>query len=79
MVTTCIYRGLARGRLDRIYLSCLPFGYIGVFLLLHFRTDLSVGSACGIALLVGDAPGAMLAAIIAGSLALMTKSKASPQ
>ena len=78
MVTTCIYKGLARGRMDRIYLSCLPFGYVGVFLLLHFRTDLSVSLVCGIALLIGDAPGAMLAAIIIGSLSLVRKSKEHP-
>ena len=78
MVTTCIYKGLARGRMDRIYLSCLPFGYVGVFLLLHFRTDLSVSLVCGIALLIGDAPGAMLAAIIIGSLSLVRKSKEQP-
>jgi hypothetical protein len=78
MVTTCIYKGLARGRIDRIYLSCLPFGYVGVFLLLHFRTDLSVSLVCGIALLIGDAPGAMLAAIIIGSLSLVRKSKEHP-
>ena len=46
MVTTCIYRGLARGKMDRLYLFCLPFGYVGVFLLLHFGTDLSVGLVC---------------------------------
>ena len=78
MVTTCIYKGLARGRIDRIYLSCLPFGYVGVFLLLHFGTDLSVSLVCGITLLIGDAPGAMLAAIIIGSLSLVRKSKEHP-
>ena len=78
MVTTCIYRGLARGRMDRLYLSCLPLGYVGVFLLLHFGTDLSVSLVCGIALLIGDAPGAMLAAIIIGSLSLVTKSEEHP-
>ena len=78
MVTTCIYRGLARGRIDRLYLSCLPFGYVGVFLLLHFGTDLSVSSSIVIALFIGDAPVAMLAAIIAGSLALAAKSEEHP-
>jgi hypothetical protein len=78
MVTTCIYRGLARGRMDRLYLLCLPFGYVGVFLLLHFGTDLSVGYICGIALLIGDAPGALLAAIIIGSLSLVRKSEEHP-
>ena len=78
MVTTCIYKGLARGRMDRLYLSCLPFGYVGVFLLLHFGTDLSVSLVCGIALLIGDAPGAMLAAIIIGSLSLVRKSEEHP-
>jgi hypothetical protein len=78
MVTTCIYRGLARGRIDRVYLLCLPFGYVGVCLLLHFGTDLSVGSICGIALLIGDAPGAMLAAMIIGALSLVRKSKEHP-
>jgi len=75
MVTTCIYKGLTRGRIDRIYLCCLPFGYVGVFLLLHFGTDLSVSLVCAAALLAGDVPGAMLAAIIAGSLALVAKSE----
>jgi hypothetical protein len=78
MVTTCIYRGLARGKIDRLYLCCLPFGYVGAFCLLHFGTDLSVGLVCVIALLIGDTPGAMLAAIIAGSLALVAKSEAHP-
>jgi hypothetical protein len=75
MVTTCIYSGLSRGRMDRIYWSCLPFGYVGVFGLLHFGTDLSVSLVCATALLIGDAPGAMLAAIIIGSLSLVRKSK----
>ena len=78
MVATCIYKGLARGRMDRIYLSCLPFGYVGVFLLLLFGTDLSVSLVCGIVLLIGDAPGAMLAAIIIGSLSLVRKSEEYP-
>ncbi len=78
MVTTCIYKGLARGRMDRIYLCCLPFGYVGVFGLLHFGTDLSVSLVCGIALLIGDAPGAMLAAIIIGSLSLVRKPEEHP-
>ena len=78
MVTTCIYRGLARGKMDRLYLFCLPFGYVGVFLLLHFGTDLTVGSVCAIALLIGDAPGAMLAAIIIGSLSLAAKPEKHP-
>ena len=75
MVTTCIYKGLARGKMDRIYLSCLPFGYVGVFLLLHFGTDLSVSLVCTTALLIGDVPGAMLAGIIAGFLTLLAKPK----
>ena len=75
MVATCIYRGLTRRRMDRLYLSCLPFGYVGVFLLLHSKTDLSVSLVCGIALLIGDAPGAMLAALIIGSLSLVRKSE----
>jgi len=78
MVTTCIYRGLAGGRIDRIYLCCLPFGYVGVFLLLHFGTDLSLSTVCWAAFLTGDAPGAMLAAIIAGSLTLLAKPKEHP-
>jgi len=78
MVTTFIYKGLARGRMDRIYLSCLPFGYIGVFLLLYFGTGLSVGLVCAITLLTGDAPGAMLAAIIIGFLSLARKSEEHP-
>ena len=78
MVATCIYRGLARGRIDRIYLACLPFGYICVFCLLHFATDLSVGMVCGITLLIGDAPGAMLAAIVIGSLSLVRKPEEHP-
>lgn len=78
MVTTCIYRGLARGRIDRIYLCCLPFGYVGVFLLLYFKTDLSISTVCCAALLTGDVPGAILAAIIAGSLALVAKPKEHP-
>jgi hypothetical protein len=78
MVTTCIYKGLARGRMDRLYLCCLPFGYVGVFLLLHFVTDLSVSSVCWTALLIGDVPGAMLAGIIAGSLTLVAKSEEHP-
>ncbi len=78
MVTTCIYRGLVRGKIDRIYLFCLPFGYVGVFGLLHFGTDLSLGLVCAIALLIGDAPGAMLTAIIAGLLTLVGKPKTSP-
>ncbi|UCC45212.1 MAG: hypothetical protein JSU65_04655, partial [Candidatus Zixiibacteriota bacterium] len=64
MVTTCIYRGLAKGRLDRLYLFCLPFGYLSVSLLLHFGTGLSVTSACGIALLTGDVLGAILTGFI---------------
>ncbi len=75
MVATCIYRGLAKRRVDRVYLLCLPFGYVGVFLLLFFGTGLSVSSACWITVFTGDAPGAMLAGIIAGSLALAAKSE----
>ena len=75
MVSTCIYRGLARGRIDRLYLLCLPFGYVGVFCLLYFGTDLSVGMVCAIALLIGDAPAALLTATIAGFLALVAKSE----
>jgi hypothetical protein len=78
MVTTFIYKGLTRGRMDRIYLSCLPFGYVGVFLLLHFGTDLSVSLVCGIALLIGDVPGAILAAIIIGFLSLLAKPEEHP-
>lgn len=73
MVTTCIYRGLAGGRLDRIYLYCLPFGYVGVFLLLHFGTELPFNMVCWTAVLIGDVPGALLTAIIIGSLALVRK------
>jgi hypothetical protein len=73
MVTTCIFRGLARKKIDRFYLFCLPFGYIGMFLLLHWGTDLSLGMVCAITLLIGDAPGALLTAIIAGFLALVAK------
>ena len=75
MVATCIYRALARGRVDRLYLLCLPFGYVGVFGLLYFGTDLSVAMVCAIALLTGDAPAALLAAIIAGFLTLVAKSE----
>ena len=67
MVATCIYQGLTRRRLDCVYLSCLPFSYACVFLLLHFGTDLSLGMMCWIALLIGDGPAAMLAAIIIGA------------
>ncbi len=79
MVTTCIYKGLAKGKIDRLYLFCLPLGYLGVFLLLHFGTDLSVGYICGIALLIGDAPGALLTAIIAGLFALVSKPREHPE
>ena len=75
VVTTCIYKGLARGRIDSLYLLCLPFGYVGVFGLLYFGTDLSVGMVCGIALLIGDAPAALFAAIITGFLSLVAKSE----
>ncbi len=78
MFTTCIYRGLTKGKIDRLYLFCLPFGYLGVFLLLHFGTNLSVGYICGIALLIGDAPGALLTAIVAGFLLLIPKSEERP-
>jgi hypothetical protein len=78
MVTTCIYRGLAKGRVDHLYLFCLPFGYVGVFLLLHFGTDMSVSMVCATALLIGDAPGAMLAGIIAGCLTWVAKSEGHP-
>ena len=64
--------------MDHLYLSCLPIGYVGVFGLLYFGTDLSVGLVCGIALLIGDAPVAMLAAIIIGSLSLVRKSEEHP-
>src|SRR6056300_1632147 len=64
--------------MDRIFWSCLPFGYVGVFLLLHFGTDLSISLVCAIALLIGDAPGAMLAAIIIGSLSLLRKCEEHP-
>jgi len=73
MVATCIFRGLAKGRIDRLYLYCLPFGYVGVFLLLYYGANLSVSSVCWIALLIGDVPGALLTAIVAGSLSLVTK------
>ena len=73
MLTTCIFRGLAQGKIDRLYLFCLPFGYLGVFLLLHFGAKLSLGYTCGIVLLIGDAPGALLCAILAGLLALLSK------
>lgn len=79
MVTTCIYKGLLKGKIDRLYLSCLPFGYLGVFLLLHFGTNLSAGYICGIALLIGDAPGALLTAIVAGFLALLSKPGEHPE
>jgi len=79
MVTTCIYRGLAKRKIDRLYLFCLPFSYLGVFLLLHFGTDLSVGYVCWIALLIGDAPGALLTAIIAGFFALVSKPGEHPE
>jgi len=78
MVTTCIYRGLTKGKIDRLYLFCLPFGYLGVFLLLHSGTNLSAGYICGIALLIGDAPGALLTAIVAGFLLLIPKSEEPP-
>ena len=70
MVTTSIYRGLAGKRLNRLYLCCLPFGYAGVFCLLHFGTDLPFGMVCAISLLIGDAPGAVLAAVLIGLLSL---------
>jgi hypothetical protein len=76
MVATCIFKGLAKGRIDRLYLYCLPFGYVGVFLLLHFGANLSVSSVCWITLLIGDVPGAMLTAIIVGSLSLVAKPEA---
>jgi hypothetical protein len=79
MVTTCIYRGLAKGNIDRLYLFCLPFGYLGVFLLLHFGTNLSVGYICWIALFIGDAPGALLTAIVAGCLTLLSKPGEHPE
>ena len=79
MFTTCIYRGLAKGKIDHLYLFCLPFGYLGVFLLLHLGTNLSVGYKCGIALLIGDAPGALLTAIIAGFLMLVPKPVKHPE
>ena len=78
MVGTCIYKGLARGRIDRLYLCCLPFGYVGVCLLLHFGTDLPLGWVLAIALLVGDAPAAILTAIVAGFLALVAKPEEDP-
>ena len=59
--------------------SGFAFGYLGVFLLLHFGTDLSASLVCGIALLIGDAPGAMLAAIIIGSLLLVRKPEEHPE
>jgi hypothetical protein len=65
--------------MDCIYLSCLPFGYIGVFLLLYFGTNLSLGMVCCATLLAGDVPGALLAAIIIGSLSLVRKLKAHPE
>ncbi len=76
MVTTCIYRGLARGKIDRLYAFCLPLGYIVAFLLLHYGTDLSLGLVCAIALLIGDAPAALLTAVIAGSFTLVGKPEA---
>ena len=79
MVTTCIYSGLAKGKIDRLYLLCLPFGYLGVFLLLHFGTNLSIGYICGIVLLIGDAPGALLTAVIAGFLAIVSKPEQRPE
>jgi hypothetical protein len=78
MVTTCIYKGLARGRIDHLYLFCLPFGYLGMCFLLHFVTDLSIGWVCVVALLIGDVPGLMLAGIIAGLLTLVAKPEEKP-
>lgn len=79
MVTTCFYMGLAKGKIDRLYLLCLPFGYLGVFLLLYFGTNLSLGYLCGIAVLIGDAPAALLTAVIAGVLSLMAKAEEHPK
>jgi len=79
MVTTCIYKGLAKGKIDRLYLFCLPFGCLGVFLLLHFGTNLSIGYICAITLSIGDAPAALLTAIIAGFLTLLSKPGEHPE
>ena len=79
MVTTCIYRGLAKGKIDRLYLFCLPFGYLGVFLLLHFGTKLSIGYVSALTLIMGDAPGALLTAIIAGFLMLVSRTGEHPE
>ena len=73
MVVTCLYKGLAKGSIDRLYLFCLPLSYIGVFLFLYFGTDLAVGLVCAITLLVGDAPGAILIGIAAGVISLTIK------
>ncbi len=79
MVTTCFYKGLAKGKLDHLYLFCLPFGYLGVFLLLHFGTNLSFGYKCGIAVLIGDAPAALFTALFAGLLSLKAKPESHPK
>ena len=78
MIATCIYTELAKGKIDRLYLLCLPFGYLGIYLLLHFGTNLSVGYKCVIAFLVGDAPGALLTAVLTGLFAVAPKPKEYP-
>lgn len=71
MIATWFYRRLKRGGLECLYLSCLPFGYVALFLLLRQRTDLPIGMVCAIVVLTGDVLGAVFAGIIVGVCGLV--------